>query len=61
MHCHVYRCQKDRDVFVVTDDTHLDALGNHLCPNEGDELQKIGVFAEMGGGRVAFDDALAMP
>ena len=33
--------------------------GQPPLPDRGDELQKIGVFAEMGGERVAFDETLA--
>ncbi len=59
MKFHVYRCQKDRDIYIVTDEAHLDTVGNHLCPTAGDELEKVGVFAEMGRSRVAFDETLA--
>ena len=59
MNFHVYRCQKDRDIFFVTDDAHLERIGSHLCPTRGDELEKIGVFAEIGSERVAFDETLA--
>ncbi len=59
MNFHVYRCQKDRDTFIVTDGEHLESVGGHLCPTAGDGLEKVGVFAEMGDGRVAFDETLA--
>ena len=59
MSFHVYRCQKDQDIFLVTDDDHLDKVTNRLCPTEGDELEKVGVFTAMGESRAAFDEHLA--
>lgn len=61
MSFHVYRCKKDRDIFIVTDDAHVDQVGNRLCPSPGDELEKVGVFSEMGKReRAAFDETIAM-
>ena len=61
MEFHVYRCKIDRNFFVVTDETHLDECLNN--PNAlltfDDELEKVGVFSEMGKDRAAFDEALA--
>ncbi len=59
MNFHVYRCQKDRGTFFVTDGEHLESVGGHLCRTAGDGLEKVGVFAEMGDSRVAFDETLA--
>jgi len=33
---------------------------NRLCPTPDDELEKVGVFSEMGKERAAFDETLAM-
>ena len=60
MSFHVFRCKNDSDIFVVTDDGHVDKVGNHLCPSPDDELEKVGVFSEMGKGkRAAFDETIA--
>ena len=61
MSFHVYRCKKDQDIFIVTDDAHADQVTNRLCPSPDDELEKVGVFSEMGKGeRAAFDETIAM-
>ncbi|NIV75631.1 MAG: hypothetical protein GWN37_12555 [Gammaproteobacteria bacterium] len=54
----VFRCTKDRDYFVVTDEPHAAGLKGDLCPSGG-ELERLGEFAEMGERRVAFNEALA--
>ncbi len=60
MEFHVFRCGKVQDYFVVTDEAHLDkVLAADLCVTEGDKLEKVGVFGEMGKDRVAFDEGLA--
>ena len=60
MEFHVYQCQTDKDFFVITDEAHLDALKNpNVSPTPGDELEKVGVFGEMGKERAAFDEGLA--
>ena len=60
MEFHVYQCQTDKDFFVITDEVHLDALKNpNVSPTPGDELEKVGVFGEMGKDRAAFDEGLA--
>jgi hypothetical protein len=56
---HVYRCKKDQDTFIVTADAHADQVTNRLCPTPDDELEKVGVFSEMGKERAAFDETLA--
>ena len=60
MSFHVYRCEKDQDTFIVTDNVHADQVTNRLCPTPEDELEKVGVFSEMGKERAAFDETLAM-
>ncbi len=60
MEFHVFQCKTDKDFFVVTDEDHLDALKNpDVSPTPGDELEKVGVFGEMGKERAAFDEELA--
>lgn len=59
MEFHVFRCKKDRDYFVVTDQEHADTLGSDACPTPDDELEKVGVYSEMGADRVAFDETIA--
>ncbi len=61
MQFHVFQCKTDRDYFVVTDEEHLDAVlhAKNVCLTEGDQLEKIGVFEEIGKERVAFDEGLA--
>ncbi|MEE8507114.1 MAG: hypothetical protein V3S40_12955 [Kiloniellales bacterium] len=59
MEFHVFQCKIDRDYFVVTDAAHANSLTSDLCLTPGDELEKIGVFQEMGKERVAFDEQLA--
>ena len=55
----VYQCKLDRDCFVVTDLKHEASLTNEVCPSPGDELEKVGEFAEMGADRAAFNEGLA--
>ena len=60
MEFHGYRCEIDKDFFVVTDEKHLDALKKpNVCPTRGDKLEKIGVFGELGKTRAAFDEGFA--
>ncbi len=59
MEFHVFRCKKDQDYFVVTDEEHAGKLGKDVCPTPDDELEKVGVYSEMGEGRVAFDETIA--
>ncbi len=65
MEFHVFRCKKVKDCFVVTDDEHAETLGNdvwtrnYVCPTPDDELEKVGVYSEMGEDRVAFDETIA--
>ena len=59
MEFHVFRCKKDQDYFVITDDEHAETLGNDVCPAPDDELEKVGVYSEMGEDRVAFDEKIA--
>ena len=60
MEFHVFQCKLDKDFFVVTDEAHLDVLKNpKVTPTPGDELEKVGVFGEMGKDRAAFDEGLA--
>jgi len=60
MEFHVFQCKTDKDFFIVTDEGHLDVLNNpEISPTPGDELEKVGVFGEMGKDRAAFDENLA--
>ena len=60
MNFHVFQCKLDKDFFVVTDESHLDALNKPgVSPSPGDELIKVGVFGEMGKDRAAFDEDFA--
>ncbi|MBC8339585.1 MAG: hypothetical protein ISR51_05095 [Rhodospirillales bacterium] len=60
MEFHVFQCKTDKDFFVVTDESHLDALNDpNVSPTPGDELEKVGVFGEMGKERAAFDEDFA--
>lgn len=59
MEFHVFQCKIDRDCFIVTDAAHVDSLTSAVCPTPGDDLEKVGVFAEMGETRVAFNERLA--
>lgn len=59
MNFHVFRCAKDPDYFIVTDEAHLNNMKGSLCPRGG-ELNKLGEYAQMGKDRVAFDETLAM-
>ena len=61
MSFHVYRCKRDQDIFIVTDDAHADQVTGSVCPTPEDGLEKVGVFSEMGKGeRAAFDEILAL-
>ena len=55
----VYRFKREQDDFVVTDQEHEGQLSAAKCGMPNDELEKVGVFAEMGEERVAFDEELA--
>ena len=60
MQFHVFQYKTDKDFFVVTDEDHLDALKNpDVSPTPGEELEKVGVFGEMGKERAAFDEEFA--
>ena len=60
MEFHVFQCKLDKDFFVVTDEAHLDVLTNpKVTRTPGDELEKVGVFGDMGKDRAAFDEGLA--
>ena len=59
MEFHVFQCKIDRDYFIVTDAAHVDSLMPAVCQTPGDELEKVGVFAEMGEEGVAFDERFA--
>ena len=59
MEFHVFQCKIDRDCFIVTDAAHLDGVTSAVCRTPGDALEKVGVFAEMGETRVAFNERLA--
>jgi len=54
----VYRCNKDPDYFLVTDETHQGTLRGDDCPAGGD-LEEIGTYTELGKERVAFNESLA--
>jgi hypothetical protein len=55
----IYRFKREQDDFVVTDAEHEGKLTAEKCGMPGDELEKVGNFAEMGEERVAFDEGLA--
>lgn len=55
---YIYRCTKDPEVFIVTDEEHASLVTASLCPRTG-ELEKVGEYPEMGDRRVAFDETLA--
>ena len=59
MDFHVFRCKLDQDCFIVTDVKHADTMSNDVCPSPGDELERIGVYPEIGEQRAAFDEGLA--
>ncbi len=60
MQFHVFQYKTGKDFFVVTDEDHLDALKKpDVSPTPGDELEKVGVFGEMGKERAAFDEEFA--
>ena len=54
----IFQCQRDRDIFVVTDGEHADKLPKELTNLHG-RLERVGAFPEMGRDRVAFDETLA--
>jgi hypothetical protein len=54
----VYRCIKDPDYFIVTDQQHVAEVRDAMCPSGGD-VKKIGEYEEMGKSRVAFNETLA--
>ncbi len=54
----IFQCQRDRDMFVVTDDEHAVRLPKELSHLHG-RLERVGAFPEMGEDRVAFDETLA--
>ncbi len=57
MQFHVFQYKTGKDFFVVSDEDHLDALKKpDVSPTPGDELEKLGVFGEMGKERTAFDE-----
>ena len=58
MNFRVYRCTKDPDYFIVTDESHLDKIDGEICPSGG-SIEIVGEFAEMGDIRAAFDETLA--
>ena len=55
----VYRFKRQQDDFVVTDAGNEGKLTAEKCGMPGDELEKVGNFAEMGEERVAFDEGFA--
>jgi len=55
----IYRFKHEQDDFVVTDAEHEGELTAEKCGMPGDELEKVGIFAEMGKERTAFDEGLA--
>jgi hypothetical protein len=54
----VYQIKKDPEYFIITDDAHR-AQAYEALKVEGGDLEPIGSFGEMGGERVAFDEAAA--
>jgi hypothetical protein len=54
----VFRCRKDPDYFIITDEDHAAGVPSGACPSGGD-LEKIGVFAEQAERRVAFNETIA--
>jgi len=54
----IYRCQSDRDYFLITDADHKDSVSGNLCPSGGN-LEEVGEFPEMGENRVAFNEDIA--
>jgi len=55
----VFRCSKDPESFVVSDEAHAPSLTAAICPTPGGTLERIGKYAEMGSERVAFNEAIA--
>lgn len=55
----IYRCTKDPECFVVTDEAHAETLSADICPTPGGRLERVGKYAEMGPERVAFNEAIA--
>lgn len=54
----VYQDTKNPEYFIVTDDAHRAQAYETLGVGEGD-LKPVGSFKEIGGERVAFDEAEA--
>jgi len=54
----VYRFEKERDRFVVTDGEHERAAIEKLSAG-GTKLEKVGEFPELGAERAAFDERIA--
>ena len=54
----VYRCTQSPDVFIVTDEVHMEGIASLACP-ENDRLEKVGEFPEMGDKRAAFNETIA--
>jgi hypothetical protein len=59
MEFHIYRFKSSSAEFVVSDAAHAVDLTPARCGMPEDELEKIGVFPEMGEDRAAFDEGLA--
>lgn len=55
----VFRCNLDRDCFIVTSEAHKASLSGDVCPTQGDTLIRVGRFPELGKERTAFDEDLA--
>ena len=55
----IFRCSKDPESFVVTDEAHAGSLSGDICPTPGGKLERIGEYAEMGEDRVAFNESIA--
>jgi hypothetical protein len=55
---YVFRCKAAPSAFIVTDESHAEAVSGRLCP-DGAALQKVGEYLEMGQRRVAFDEKTA--
>ena len=56
---HIFQCKKDQDHYVVTDRARATDLTAEKCKISDDELEKIGVFPEMGEERAAFSEGKA--
>jgi hypothetical protein len=55
----IFRCSKDPESFVVTDEAHAASLSADICPTPGGRLERIGECDEMGEKRVAFNESIA--